>query len=107
MLSFIDVIPTKETVSRTESLNILCGVVNDADEITTDIRVWGKNNQEWRALVTQKTFIRSQEHKHLYFTLTSEMFSPEYWGEEVEEIEICVSDRKPKSYARGILIFIE
>lgn len=106
MLSFSAVIPTKENVSRKEPLNILCVVTNDAEEITADISVWGKFDEEWEILVTQNILIQSEEHKHLYFTLPSKTISDGYWGKEIEEIEICVSDHRPKSGTKGILIFI-
>lgn len=106
MLSFIDVIPSKENVSRSESLNILCGVANDSGEINAKISLWARCSKQWRALITEESFISDHEHKHLYYTITPDMLSEEYWGEEVEEIELCVSDREPKDSTRGVIVFI-
>lgn len=57
-------------------------------------------------MVTQNILIQSGEHKHLYFTLPSKTISDGYWGKEIEEIQICVSDHRPESDTKGILIFI-
>lgn len=106
MLSYMDVIPSKESVSRTESLNILSGVANDSEETTVSISLWGKADKEWKALITQETYVAAHEHKHLYYTLTPEMYSEKVWGEDVEEIELRVSERMPDEETRGVMVFI-
>ncbi len=106
MLTYIDVIPSKETISRTESLNILCGVANDSEGTTVSISLWGKADNEWKALITEETVIQDHEHKHLYYTLTPEMYSEKIWGEDIEELELCVSDRIPRVDDKGVMVFI-
>ena len=106
-MKYIEIIPSKERVSRHESLNLLGGVANDGDAVTLDISVWGRASGDWQALVTRRTEVLAGEHKHLYFTLAPDCFSFERWNEEIEEIELCTDDQKPPADARGRIIFVE
>ena len=107
MLSYIDVIPACERVRRGESLNLLGGVANDGAATTVDIRVWGRVDTTWKVLATARVELAAGEHRHLYFTLEPECFSEARWQAEVEDIELCISDRKPDAAARGRLVFVE
>ena len=108
MLKYIDVIPSKETVARGESLNLLGGVANDGPACAADIAVWGNAGDGWRAVVTRRLDIAAGEHRHLYFTLTPELFAPDRWGGEApEELELIISHEKPRDGARGKLVFID
>ena len=107
MLSYIDVIPAMESVSRAGSLNLLGGVANDGGAITLDITVWGRVDRDWVALATKKTKIGAREHKHLYFTLGPDCFSPERWGDEIEDLELKIDHQRPADDARGIIVFID
>lgn len=106
-MKYIDVIPSKESVSRGESLNLLGGAANDGGAVTLDIAVWGRTDGDWQALVTRRTEVLANEHKHLYFTLSPECFSAERWGEEIEEIELRIDDQKPGPQAMGRIVFVE
>ena len=107
MLSFIGVIPSRETVSRSEKLNLLGGVANDGEALSTELTVWGRAGSEWRSLVSTRCALAAGEHRHLYFSLPPEVFSPAFWGEEVEELELIVRDAPPDPDSVGKLIFIE
>jgi len=107
MLHYIDVIPAKTCVARHESLNILGGVANDGGAVTVDISVWGRASDTWERLATNRTEIRANEHKHIYFTLTPDCFSAERWHEEIEDIELITDHEMPDADARGVIIFVE
>ena len=107
MLSFYEIIPGKDTIVRGEALNLLCVAYNRAaEDVTADIRVWGKTGGAWRPLRTHRIPLQAKEHNHLYFTLSPDLFTPAYWGEEIDELELCVSDREPGPRARAVLICI-
>ena len=106
MLTFIDCIPSRSTVSRHDFLNLLGGAANDGEETTAEISVWGRIDVEWKPLITKSFKIAAKEHKHLYFTLEPKVFSSDYWGERIEEIELVVSDRKPPETKRVQMVFI-
>ena len=105
MFSFIDAIPAKQTISRSESLNVLGGVVNSGDDTSTDISLWGRYDRDWRRLETQWFEIRKNEHKHLYYTLRPETISTCFGDEEIDEIELAISDSEP--IKPGVIVFIE
>ena len=107
MLRYIEVIPARESVSRGESLNLLGGVANDGGAVRLEIAVWGRVDATWEKLVAQVFDIAAGEHKHLYFTLPPECFSPQKWGEEIEDIELCTDHRKPEAGRRGTIVFID
>ncbi len=107
MLKYIGVIPSRESISRCESLNLLGGVANDGDAVTVDISVWGRVDREWVALATQKTALGAHEHKHLYFTLTPDCFSFDRWQQDIEDIELCTDHQTPAPEAVGTIVFIE
>lgn len=107
MLKYIDVIPSRDCISRGESLNVLGGVANDGDAIALDISVWGRVDQMWEALATSKTEIKAKEHKHLYFTLGPDCFSPERWHDTIEDIELRIDHQRPEAGTRGRIVFIE
>ena len=106
MLKFYDIIPTKHSVRRGESLNILGIVENNGEDTHAGISVWGRAAEDWVLLVSKEIDIVSDEHKHVYFTIDRSFFSEEFWGEEPEEIEICLADKKPDKMQNGILIVI-
>ena len=106
MLTFFDVIPTKDTIHRGESLNILGIMYNKGEDTSAVVSVWGKTDDEWRNLTSREYDILSEEHKHMYFTLDAELFTENFWGEEPEELEICISDTKPGKEQNGILIIV-
>ena len=105
MFSFIDAIPAKQTISHSESLNVLGGVVNSGDDAGADITLWGKVNNEWKPLETQRVEIGKNEHKHLYYTLRPEMLSTRFGDEEIDEIELAISDTEP--IKPGVIVFVE
>ena len=107
MLTYIPVIPARERIDRGEPLNLLGGVANDGDAVTVDISVWGRVNQEWVALATQKTALGAHEHKHLYFTLTPDCCSFDRWQQDIEDIELCTDHQTPAPEAVGTIVFIE
>ena len=107
MLSYIDVIPTKECISRGEPLNLLGGVANDGEAVLLDISVWGRVAEEWESLSTQRVAIEKNEHKHLYFTLEPACFSMGRWGEEIDEIELLIRDQRPGRGESGRIIFLD
>ena len=107
MLRYIDVIPARESIEGHESLNILGGVANDGDAVSVDISVWGRVDRAWKRLMTRRFDIAAHEHKHLYFTLEPDCFSPARWGEEIEDIELLISDRAPDDRTHGKIVFID
>ena len=104
MLSFIDAIPAKQALSPNESLNVLGGVVNGDGATSVDISLWGRADGDWRRLETRRFELGENEHKHLYFTLKPEALSAGYWGEEIEELELAISDSEPVK--PGVIVFI-
>ncbi|MBR0402717.1 MAG: MerR family transcriptional regulator [Lachnospiraceae bacterium] len=105
-LSFIPAIPAKESVTRGEPLNVLGGAANDGPARTAEITVWGKADDDWKALLTASEEIAAGEHKHLYYTLTPEMIASASASGEVEELELLISDRKPGPGQTGKFVFI-
>lgn len=107
MLSYMKPIPAKENISRGEELNILSGVSGAKEDMTLTVTVWGRISASWKELTTKEFVLSCGEHKHLYFTLKPEVFSADFWGEEIDEIELLVSQFKPSDSERGVIIFIE
>ena len=105
-LSFLDAIPARNTIRRSESLNVLGGAANSGSALEADISVWANNGNGWKALLTQKFSIGEGEHKHLYFTLRPASFSREFWGEDPEELELVIRDSEPGQDENGVLVFI-
>ena len=105
-LSFIPAIPAKESVTRGEPLNVLGGAANDGPARTAEITVWGRADDDWKALLTASEGIAAGEHKHLYYTLTPEMIASASASGEVEELELLISDRKPGPGQTGKFVFI-
>ena len=105
-LSFLDAIPARNTIRRSESLNVLGGAANSGSALEADISVWANNGNGWKALLTQKFSIGEGEHKHLYFTLRPASFSRECWGEAPEELELVIRDSEPGRDENGVMIFI-
>ena len=105
-LSFIPAIPAKESVTRGEPLNVLGGAANDGPALTAEITVWGRADDDWKALLTASEEIAAGEHKHLYYTLTPEMIASASASGEVEELELLISDRKPGPEQAGKFVFI-
>ena len=105
MLSFIDAIPAKQTISHDESLNVLGGVANSGDDTSSDITLWGKVDNEWKPLETQRFVIGKNEHKHLYFTLRPDRLSACFGDIDIEEIELAISDSEPTK--PGVIVFID
>ena len=68
-LKFIDVIPSKETVTPGTSLNVLGGVINPGEAGSAKIILWGKAENIWKPLLSQEVFLEEKEHRHLYFTI--------------------------------------
>ena len=100
ILKFIDVIPSKGTITPGTSLNVLGGVINPGESVTVKITLWGKAEDIWKPLLSQEV--------HLYFTIPPEMFQKEYWGlKDLEEIELLISDKIPEKDTPGKLIFVE
>ena len=107
MLSFIRAIPSRSTVGPGERLNVLGGVVNDGPSRLADISVWANAGDGWRRLIATRFALAEGEHKHLYFTLEPEMFSPELWGEAPEALALAIQDTRPEPDAKGAVVFIE
>ncbi len=105
-LSFLDAIPARNTIRRSESLNVLGGAANSGSALEADISVWANDGNGWKALLTQKFSIGEGEHKHLYFTLRPASFSRELWGEEPEELELVIRDSEPGQDENGVMVFI-
>lgn len=105
-LSFLDAIPARNTIRRSESLNVLGGAANSGSALEADISVWANDGNGWKALLTQKFSIGEGEHKHLYFTLRPASFSREFWGEEPEELELVIRDSEPGQDENGVMVFI-
>ena len=105
-LSFLDAIPARNTIRRSESLNVLGGAANSGSALEADIIVWANDGNGWKALVTQKFSIGEGEHKHLYFTLDPASFSRDFWGEEPEELELVIRDSAPGQDENGVMVFI-
>ena len=106
MLSFIDVIPSKNTIAPGESLNILGGAANHGESLETGISVWANAGAGWMELMTKHFLISAGEHKHLYFTLTPELLMNKLWDGEPEEFELIIRDTEPKPEENGVLIFL-
>ena len=105
-LSFLDAIPARNSIRRSESLNVLGGAANSGSALEADISVWANDGNGWKALLTQKFSIGEGEHKHLYFTLRPASFSREFWGEDPEELELVIRDSEPGQDENGVLVFI-
>ena len=105
-LSFLDTIPARNTIRRSESLNVLGGAANSGSALEADISVWANDGNGWKALLTQNFSIGEGEHKHLYFTLRPASFSREFWGEEPEELELVIRDSEPGQDENGVMVFI-
>ena len=105
-LSFLDTIPARNTIRRSESLNVLGGAANSGSALEADISVWANDGNGWKALLTQKVSIGEGEHKHLYFTLHPASFSRELWGVEPEELELVIRDSEPGQDENGVMVFI-
>ena len=105
-LSFLDAIPARNSIRRSESLNVLGGAANSGSALEADISVWANDGNGWKALLTQKFSIGEGEHKHLYFTLRPASFSREFWGEEPEELELVIRDSEPGQDENGVMVFI-
>ena len=105
-LSFLDAIPARNTIRRSESLNVLGGAANSGSALEADNSVWANDGNGWKALLTQKFSIGEGEHKHLYFTLRPASFSREFWGEEPEELELVIRDSEPGQDENGVMVFI-
>ena len=106
MLSFIRVIPTKNSIRPGESLNILGGAANHGETTETDISVWANIGDGWVPLVTQNFRIEAGEHKHLYFTITPDMLLAALWNDGPEEFELIIQDTKPKPDDNGVMVFV-
>ena len=106
MLSFIDAIPARDTIRRSESLNVLGGAANSGSALEADISVWANDGNGWKALITRRFSIDAGEHKHLYFTLSPSSFSREFWGEAPEELELMIRDSEPGQDENGVMVFI-
>jgi len=87
-------------------MNVVSGTYNDGSSVNAEISVWGRTDGDWTALATERITIEEKEHKHLYFTLPPGILSRAFPGEEIEEVEICISDIKPDPLACGKLIFV-
>ena len=81
ILKFIDVIPSKGTITPGTSLNVLGGVINPGESVTVKITLWGKAEDIWKPLLSQEVLL--------------------------EEKELLISDKIPKKDTPGKLIFIE
>lgn len=81
ILKFIDVIPSKGTITPGTSLNVLGGVINPGEAVTVKITLWGKAEDIWKPLLSQEVLL--------------------------EEKELLISDKIPKKDTPGKLIFIE
>jgi len=106
MLSFVSVIPAKTNLNRGESLNVLAIAFNPGTEVTSVVSAWGKAEDEWVQLTSDEVTLAAQEHTHLYMTIDGYCFTEGFWGEEPEELEIWISDRKPGNEQDGVLVFI-
>ena len=106
MLTYIDVIPSKSSISPGESLNILGGAANHGPAVETDITVWGNIGTGWKAVLTKHFLIEEGEHKHLYFTLTPEILSSTLWEDGPEEFELIIRATEPEAHENGVLIFL-
>ena len=107
MLSYMKPIPAKDAVLRGEELNILSGVSGSDEDMSFKVTVWGRIGAGWKPLSEKEIDLDGGEHKHLYFTLQPEVFSASFWGEETDEIELLVSDKKPEDDERGVVVFID
>lgn len=106
MLTFIDVIPARNSIKPGESLNILGGAANHGKALETDLTVWGNAGERWVPLMTKHFLIEEGEHKHLYFTLTPELLDDLLWNGEPDEFELIIRDTRPKPYDSGVMIFV-
>ena len=78
------------------------------DKISCCVILWGKSDNGWKCLSSQDIILKGKEHKHLYFNIPEQCFTPAWWNQSMlEEIELLISDEKPGAYARGVLIFME
>jgi hypothetical protein len=106
MLTFIDVIPSRNSIAPGDSLNILGGAANHDEAAETDITVWGNTGNGWKALLTEHFHIEKGEHKHLYFTLTPEMMYSKLWEGEPDEFDLIIRDTRPADDENGVMIFL-
>jgi len=106
MLTFIQLIPSEGQIKKGEALNVLGGAANSGTALTADIYVWGRTEDDWKLMKTVRTEIEKGEHKHIYVTLEADLFSKVFWGEEIEEIELCMLDKRPSADHRGVIVFI-
>ena len=81
ILKFIDVIPSKGTITPGTSLNVLGGVINPGEAVTVKITLWGKAEDIWKPLLSQEVLL--------------------------EEKELLISDKIPEKDTPGKLIFVE
>lgn len=73
ILKFIDVIPSKGTITPGTSLNVLGGVINPGEAVAVKITLWGKAEDIWKPLLSQEVLL--------------------------EEKELLISDKIPKRYS--------
>ena len=107
MLTFIDVIPSRNSIRPGEDLNILGGAANRGKAMQADISVWGSTGNGWVPLVTERFVIEEGEHKHLYFTITPDMLYDTLWADGPEEFDLIIRDSRPVKEENGVLIFLK
>ncbi len=108
-VKFTKVMPTSNSVTAPDSLNILVGAVNKTENILhINTVIWGKAENEWKKLISCGSDLEPSEHKHLYFNIPAECFTSQYWNlNELEEIELYASENRPSENVKGILIFVK
>ena len=106
---YIDAIPSRECVRPGQSLNVLGGIVNGAeDPVTAQVHVWGRICDDWESLVSLVITVQPGEHRHVYFTIPGDCFTPSFWkGETPEDMELRISHRMPGADEKGKMVFVE
>ena len=108
MLSSAFTIPAKNTIACGEDLNLLGGIVNRSEEaVTAVIRVWARLYDEWKPVLSKEEEIAAGEHKHVYYTLPFAALKDAFPGEEIEEVEVYISDSMPDPKTNGELILVD
>ena len=107
MLKFAFTTPAKNNISPGEALNLLGGIVNPSEEaVTAAIHVWARLADEWKPVLSKQEEIAAGEHKHVYYTLPYKALEEAFPDEDLEEVELYISDSMPDAKTNGELVLI-
>ena len=107
-LSWIGAIPSRGETRAGQPLNVLGGVANRLEKpVRCTVTVWGNAGGGWRSIVSKEEIIDPGEHRHVYFTIPGDRLTSDWWGCELEELELIVSPFAPGEDEHGALVWIK